>query len=195
MNWRWTWVNFIASVFINRLRFLCDTGLYNLHAWVALAQIQPGSDNYPEAKHIDFYVSALLSVLILSFFHLRPVCHGVLLPSMPAVTHVLQDGHLVPLVDNVPPQSLTRKVSLIFVRHLMKLILQLAHRSQLVQKALLYLALFVTCVAVTYLYVASLTFLFLSTPSWQVVALAISILMFLFVLGILKLFSVLSSIT
>ena len=175
--------------------FLCDTGLYNLHAWVALAQIQPGSDNYPEAKHIDFYVSALLSVLILSFFHLRPVCHGVLLPSMPAVTHVLQDGHLVPLVDNVPPQSLTRKVSLIFVRHLMKLILQLAHRSQLVQKALLYLALFVTCVGVTYLYAVGLTFLFQSTPSWQVVAVAISILMFLFVLGILKLFSVLSSIT
>ena len=194
MNWKWTWVNFVASLFINRLRFLSDTGLCNLHAWVT--EMQPGSDNYPAARYIDFYVSALLSALILSLFHLRPVHYGVLLPSMPAVAHVLQeDGHLVPLVDNVPPQSLTRKVSLISVQYLMQLILQLAHRSQLVQKALLYLALFVTCVGVTYLYAAGLTFLFQSTPSWQVVAVAISILMFLFVLGILKLFSVLPSIT
>ena len=111
MNWKWTWVNFIASLFINRLRFLSDTGLYNLHAWVT--EMQPGSDNYPAARYIDFYVSALLSALILSFFHLRPVHYGVLLPSMPAVAHVLQDGHLVPLVDNVPPQSLTRKVSIL----------------------------------------------------------------------------------
>ena len=111
MNWGWTWVNFIASLFINRLRFLRDIGLYHLHTWVT--HLQPGSDNYPAAKHIDFYVSALLSALILSLFHLRPVQYGVLLPSMPAVAHVLQDGHLVPLVDNVPPPSLTREVSFV----------------------------------------------------------------------------------
>ena len=35
---------------------------------------------------------------------------GMLTPSMPGVAHVLQDGHVVPLVD-LPPQSLTRKVS------------------------------------------------------------------------------------
>ena len=117
---------------------------------------------------------------------------------MPAVTHVLQDGHLVPLVDNVPPQSLTRKVSLISVQHLMKLILQLAHRSQLVQKALLYLAVLVTCVGVSYLGVVSLAFLYQSTPSWQAVAFvatkSFSIVIFLVSLGILKLFSILTSI-
>ena len=107
MNWRWTWVNFIASLLINRFSFLRDIGLYHLHAWVT--QLQPGTDNYPAGRHIDFYVSALLSVLILSLFHLRPPCYGVLLPSMPGVAHVLQDGHLVPLVDQ-PPQNMTRKV-------------------------------------------------------------------------------------
>ena len=113
VNWRWTGINFFASVFLNRLRFLRDIGLYHLHTW--LTQMQPGSDNYPAAKHIDFYVNALLSALILSLFHLRPVHYGVLVPSMPAVAHVLQDGHLVPLVDNLPPQSLTRKVFFIGV--------------------------------------------------------------------------------
>ena len=58
---------------------------------------------------MDFYVSALLSGFILSLFHWRPLHYGVLLPSTPAVAHILQDGHPVPLVD-VPPQSLTRKV-------------------------------------------------------------------------------------
>ena len=111
MNWRWTWVNFIASLFINRLRFLRDISLHHLHTWVT--EMQAGSDNYLVAKHIDFYVSALFSALILSFFHLRPVHYGVLLPSMPAVGHVLQDGLTVPLVDNAHPQNLTRKVSFI----------------------------------------------------------------------------------
>ena len=94
---------------INRLSFLRDIGLYHLHAWVT--HQQPGSDNYL----INFYVSALLSLLILSLFHLRPLRYGVLLPSMPGVAHLLQDGHLVPLVD-LPPQSLTRKVSFIYIQ-------------------------------------------------------------------------------
>ena len=111
MNWRWTWVNFVASLFINRLRFLRDISLHHLHTWVT--EMQAGSDNNPVAKHIDFYVSALFSAFILSFFHLRPVHYGVLLPSMPAVAHILQDGHTVPLVDNFHPQNLTRKVSFI----------------------------------------------------------------------------------
>ena len=106
MNWRWTWVNFIASLLINRFWFLRDIGLYHLHTWVT----HGSEDNYPAARYADFYVSALLSAAILSVFHLRPLHHGVLLPSMPGVAHVLQDGHVVPLVD-LPPQSLTRKVS------------------------------------------------------------------------------------
>ena len=108
MNWRWTWVNFIASLLINRLSFLRDIGLYNLHAWVT--HQQPGPDNYPVARQIEFYVSALFSLFILSLFHLRPIRYGVLLPSMPGVAHLLHNGHLVPLED-LPPQSLTRKVS------------------------------------------------------------------------------------
>ena len=185
MNWRWTWVNFVASLFINRLRFLHDMGLYHLHTWVTH---QPGSENYPVAKQIDFYVSALLSALILSLFHRRPLHYGVLLPSMPSVAHVLQDGQLVPLVD-VPPQSLTRKVSFIPVQDLI-LIYCNAHRSQLAQKALLYLALLASCVGIAYLYAASLTPLYESTPTNQAVAVALSIVSFLLVLGILKLFSI-----
>ena len=111
MNWRWTWVNFVASLFINRLRFLRDISLHHLHTWVT--EMQTGPDNNPVAKHIDFYVSALFSAFILSFFHLRPLHYGVLLPSMPAVAHILQDDHTVPLVDNDHPQNLTRKVSFI----------------------------------------------------------------------------------
>ena len=110
VNWRWTWVNFIASLSINRLRFLYNMGLYHLHTWVT--HMEPGYDNN---YCIDFYVSALFSTLILALCHLRPVHYGVLVPSMPAVAHVLQDGHLVPLVDNLPPQSLTRKVFFIGV--------------------------------------------------------------------------------
>ena len=111
MNWSWTWINFMANILINRLRFLYDVGLYNLHTWVT--HIQPGSDTYNLARHLDFYVSALFSALILSFFHRRPLHYGVLLPSMPEVGYVLKDGHLVPLGDQVPPQSLTRKVSFV----------------------------------------------------------------------------------
>ena len=84
------------------------------------------------------------------------------------------------------------------VHHLIQLTLQLAHRSQLVQKALLYLAVLVTCVGVSYLGVVSLAFLYQSTPSWQAVAFvatkSFSIVIFLVSLGILKLFSILMSI-
>ena len=111
MSWRWTWVNFIASLFFNRLRFLGDTGLFHLHTWLTHQQ-NASEDNYAAAS---FYVSALLSAAILSAFHLRPLRNGVLLPSMPAVAHVLHDGHVVPLVDP-PPQSLTRKVTFISVQ-------------------------------------------------------------------------------
>ena len=184
MNWRWTWVNFFASLWINRLSFLRDIGLHHLHEWVT--HHQPGSDNYPAARQIDFYVSALLSVLILSLFHLRPLRYGVLLPSMPGVTHILQDGHLVPLVDP-PPQSLTRKVFFLWLD--IDINTYNVHRSQLTKKALLYLALLVSCTCITYLYVASLIPLYHSTPAWHAVDLAFTTVMFLFVLGILKLFS------
>ena len=72
---------------------------------------------------------------------------------------------------------------------LIHLTLQPAHRSQLVQKALLYLALLLACASVTYLYVFLYAFLHQSTatPTWQVVAVALSILILLFILGIFNL--------
>ena len=109
MNWRWTWLNFVLSIFINRLRFLLDEGLYHLHGWITL---NPGDDTNPAARHIDFYAGTLLVAAILAVFHLRPLVYGVLVPSMPGVAHVLQDNHVVPLVD-VPAQGLTRKVCLL----------------------------------------------------------------------------------
>ena len=109
MNWRWTWVNFVVSLFINRLRFLFDEGLYHLHAWIILHH---GSDTNLAARHIDFYASTLLVAATLAVFHLRPLLFGVLLPSMPGVAHILQDNQVVPLVD-VPSQGLTRKVCLL----------------------------------------------------------------------------------
>ena len=108
MNLRWTWVNFVCSLLINRLRFLHDIGLYHLHKWITL---HPGEDNHPAARQIDFYVSVLLATTILTLFHLRPLHYGVLLPSMPRAAHVLQDGQVVPLVD-LPAQTLTRNVYL-----------------------------------------------------------------------------------
>ena len=109
MNWRWTWVNYVVSLLINRARFLLDEGLYQLHAWITH---YPGADTYLAARHIDFYAGALLVAAILALFHLRPLVYGVLLPSMPGVAHVLQDDQVVPLVD-LPDQSLTRQVCLL----------------------------------------------------------------------------------
>ena len=63
------------------------------------------------------------------------------------------------------------------------------YRSQLAKKALLYLALLVSCICITYLYYVCLLPLYRSTPAWQAVALTFTTVMFLFVLGILKLFA------
>ena len=122
MNLRWTWVNFATSLLVNRLSFLLDVGLYHLYAWIAL---HPGSENYPNARMINFFASASVATAILSLLHLRPLHFGVLLPSQPGAAHILQDGQVVPLVD-LPPQSLTRKVSFIAVQNLIQLILQVS---------------------------------------------------------------------
>ena len=115
MNWRWTWINFVVSLLINRSRFLLDEGLYHLHEWITHHH-PPGTDVYLEARYIDFYAGTALVAAILVLFHLRPLVHGVLLPSMPGVAHVLQDGQVVPLVD-VPAQGLTRRVYFIGKPH------------------------------------------------------------------------------
>ena len=104
MNWSWTWVNFVVSLFINRMRFLFDEGLYHLHGWIS-----PGTETSPGVRHIDFYSGALIVATILSLFQLKPSCYGVVLPSMPDVAHTLQGDHVVPHVDP-PDQGLTRKV-------------------------------------------------------------------------------------
>ena len=68
----------------------------------------------------------------------------------------------------------------------------------MLQKALLYLAMLLTSIGVTYLCVTSLAYLYQSIPFWQVVAFvatkSFSIVIFLVSVGILKLFSVISSI-
>ena len=107
IDWSWTWVNFVVSLLINRLRFLVDEGLYHLHTWLT-----HHPDAYPVARHVDFYATALFSAALLALFHLRPLIYGVLLPSMPGVAHILQNDQVVPLVD-VPSQGLTRKVCLL----------------------------------------------------------------------------------
>ena len=105
MSWKWTWVNFIASLLLNRLRFLLDLVLTQLHAWITQ---QP--EIHPPAWHLDFYVGSFVVALI--FSALRSCCplhYGVLLPTQPAVAHVLQDEHVVPVLQT-PSQDLTRKV-------------------------------------------------------------------------------------
>ena len=47
MNLRWTWVNFVSSLLINRLRFLHNIGLYNLHEWIT---VQPGAGVFDMQK-------------------------------------------------------------------------------------------------------------------------------------------------
>ena len=125
MNWRWTWVNFVVSLFINRMRFLFDEGLYHLHGWIS---IHPGTETSPEVRHIDFYSGALIVATILSLFQLKPSCYGVVLPSMPDVAHTLQGDHVVPHVDP-PDQGLTRKVFLLPILNLFDLIIMFTQVS------------------------------------------------------------------
>ena len=119
-----------------------DGGLHHLHAWITF-----GSASYPASRHVDFYVSALLAIAILTLLHLRPLHYGVLLPEMPGAEHVLLDGQVVPLVDKPPPQNLTRKVNLIFVEKIEAI--YFTHRSQLVRRVFLSLALLLSFVAAT----------------------------------------------
>ena len=121
-----------------------DGGLHHLHAWITF-----GSASYPASRHVDFYVSALLAIAILTLLHLRPLHYGVLLPEMPGAEHVLLDGQVVPLVDKPPPQNLTRKVNLIFVEKIEAIYFTHSHRSQLVRRVFLSLALLLSFVAAT----------------------------------------------
>ena len=58
------------------------------------------------------------------------------------------------------------------------------------KKALLYLALIISCICFTYFYVASLIFFSHLPPAGQTVVVPFSFVMILVLLGILKLFSI-----
>ena len=58
------------------------------------------------------------------------------------------------------------------------------------KKALLYLALIVSCICFTYFYVASLILINHLTPAGKTIVVPFSYVMILVVLGILKLFSI-----
>ena len=115
VNWKWTWLNFINSTLINRFWFLMDNGIYNLHAWVLsgadiITDIDKSQTIY---QHIDFYITTLLSIILLALFQRSTSYFGVLLPEMPEEAHASQDGHVGPFLD-IPPPTLTRPVSFIF---------------------------------------------------------------------------------
>ena len=111
MNWRWTWLNFVVSVLINRLWFLIDRGVINFHVW-ALSGSESITIDRSQTVFTDvyFYLSVLLSVILLALFQRLTSRFGVLFPEMPEVVHASQDGHIEPLVD-LPAQTLTRQVS------------------------------------------------------------------------------------
>ena len=111
MNWRWTWLNFVLSVLINRLWFLIDRGVSNSWVW-ALSESESIIIDRSQTVFIDvyFYFSVLLSVILLVLFQRLTSRFGVLFPEMPEVVHASQDGHIEPLVD-LPAQTLTRQVS------------------------------------------------------------------------------------
>ena len=111
MNWRWTWLNFVVSVLINRLWFLIDRGVINFHVW-ALSGSESITIDRSQTVFTDvyFYLSVLLSVILLALFQRLTSRFGVLFPEMPEVVHASQDGQIEPLVD-LPAQTLTRQVS------------------------------------------------------------------------------------
>ena len=110
MNWRWTWLNFVVSVLINRLWFLIDRGFYNFHVW-ALSESESITIDRSQTVFNDVYLyfSVLLSVILLALFQRLTSRFGVLFPEMPEVVHASQDGHIEPLMD-LPAQTLTRQV-------------------------------------------------------------------------------------
>ena len=101
MNWKWTWVNFVASLLLNRLRNLLLT---QMHSWIT---DQP--EIIPLTWNLEFYIGSLIVVVTFSLLRFCPLHYGVLLINQPEAAHVLQEGQVVPVLQNTP-QYFTRKV-------------------------------------------------------------------------------------
>ena len=105
VNWRWTWLNFVTSILVNRVLFLLDIGKYHLHAWIV--NETEVSESYQLFWHIEFYLNTLLIGMHLALFQFSAFDFGVLLPETPEEAHVFQDGQVQPLLE-VPMPTLTR---------------------------------------------------------------------------------------
>ena len=105
VNWRWTWLNYITSILVNRVLFLLDIGKYHLHAWIV--NETKVSESYQLFWHIEFYLNTLLIGMHLALFQYSAFDFGVLLPETPEEAHVFQDGRVQPLLE-APVPTLTR---------------------------------------------------------------------------------------
>ena len=105
VNWRWTWLNYVTSILVNRVLFLLDIKKYHLHAWIV--NETEVSESYQLFWHIEFYLNTLLIGMHLALFQFSAFDFGVLLPETPEEAHVFQDGHVQPLLE-VPLPTLTR---------------------------------------------------------------------------------------
>ena len=110
VNWRWTWLNYITSILVNRVLFLLDIGKYHLHAWIV--NETEVSESYQSFWHIEFYLNTLLIGMHLALFQYSAFDFGVLLPETPEEAHVFQDGHVQPLLE-APMPTLTRLLFII----------------------------------------------------------------------------------
>ena len=103
MNWRWTWVNFLVSLLINRLRFLIDEGLsvptpleQTLKKSVSpthlLLEVRWGTC-LTLTWHPGTSTSMPAPCLLCQYSPCFTQDHS----PMPGVVHVLQDDQVVPL--------------------------------------------------------------------------------------------------
>ena len=108
---KWTMVNMLGSCLLSLVRYLSSlshTSLVSLHAW--LLQF-PGAHQFTHFKGVGLYFYCLISTFSAIFFTLLllwwPVECGVILPHLPGVLHVVQEGEVLPLI-HPPPPTFTR---------------------------------------------------------------------------------------
>ena len=110
---KWTLINMLGACLLSLVRYLSHlphTSTLSLQAW--LLQF-PGADGFTHAKGVGLYLYCLFNtffavVLTLILLRYQLEC-GVLLPHLPGVFHVLQEGEVQPLIQPTPP-TFTRLV-------------------------------------------------------------------------------------
>ena len=108
---KWTIINMFGSCLLSLVRYLSNlphTSAISLHAW--LLQF-PGAQEFTHFKSVGLYLYCLLCTFVAMLFTLLllrgPLACGVLLPNLPGVLHVVQEGEVQPLIQP-PPPSFTR---------------------------------------------------------------------------------------